>query len=290
MIKNNYKTKIAILICYFGKLPWFFNYFLKSVSFNPTIQFFLVVDDETCNLALPLNVKLIYRSLQEVSEIASEKMGFEVNIEYGYKLCDFKPAYGLLFSDLIIGYDFWGHADLDIIFGDIREFMTEEILQKHDLISVRPDWITGCFLLYRNNKKMNLLFENSKDYKKVFSSAVHYCFDETNFSHDAFNEGYSYSEIETEVESMMHVVKRLEANNYIFPYFDLHIVEGVPGNLKWIHGRMIYKNQFEILFYHMIEFKNTCKFKKSYTSIPDNFSLSPTRIYHHVNLKSRHVF
>ncbi|WP_370580690.1 DUF6625 family protein [Mucilaginibacter sp. FT3.2] len=30
---------IAIVICYFGKFPWWFSYFLRSFNYNPTVDF-----------------------------------------------------------------------------------------------------------------------------------------------------------------------------------------------------------------------------------------------------------
>src|ERR1700733_7487852 len=211
---------IALIICYFGKLPWYFDYFVHSCVYNPTVDFFIITDDTPKTKLLPDNVKLVRKTLDEVSLLATEKLGFTVKIASGYKLCDFKPAYGHIFSGLVKEYDFWGHCDIDIIFGDIREFITDELLENYDLVSVRHDWLSGCFLLYKNDDKMNTLFLHSKDYKKVFTSEKHYCFDETNFAHDAFTAGKPYKEIASEIESMTHVVKRMEAENAIKPFFD----------------------------------------------------------------------
>src|SRR5471030_363722 len=102
------ETSVALINCYFGKLPWYFDYFVHSCKYNPTIDFFIITDDRSRAAELPPNVKLIYKTLNDISLLASEKLGFAVNISYGYKLCDFKPAYGLIFSELLNGYDFWG--------------------------------------------------------------------------------------------------------------------------------------------------------------------------------------
>jgi hypothetical protein len=271
---------LALLVCYFGRLPWYFDYFVHSCKYNPTVDFFIVTDDTGYKKDLPPNVKLIKKTLEEISLLAAEKLGFPIHITYGYKLCDFKPAYGLIFSDILQTYDWWGHTDLDIIFGDIRNFMTDELFDNYDLVSVRPDWLPGCFLLFKNTDKINRLFTHSKDYKKVFSSDKHYCFDETNFAHDEFSDGLSYLEVETEIESMMHVVKRLEAISYIKPYFDLHIIEGVPGKLKWENGKMFYRGKYEVLLYHLIRLKKHYTPKKTDIVIPDSFTISPTKIYH----------
>jgi hypothetical protein len=273
------EKKLALLVCYFGKLPWYFDYFVHSCKYNPTVDFFTITDDTSFCKAVHPNVKLIHKTLDEISDLATEQLGFKVSLSYGYKLCDFKPAYGVIFSELLQGYDWWGHIDLDIIFGDIRAFMTDELLDNYDLISVRPDFLHGCFLLFKNVDKTNTLFTHSKDFKKVFSSDKHYCFDETNFAHDDFTDGKSYLEINTEIESMTHVVRRLETTGYIKPYFDLHIIEGVPGRLKWENGRLFYRGKYEVLLYHLIRLKKHYAPKTNRITIPDSFTISPTKIY-----------
>jgi hypothetical protein len=272
------QRSIVLITCFFGRLPWYFEYFVHSCSYNPTVNFIIITDDDTCRKPLPANVKLVHHTKEQVARLASEKLSFPVSMESGYKMCDFKPAYGLIFSEWLSAYDFWGHTDIDIIFGNIREFMTDNLMAEYDIISVRPDWITGCFLLYRNEERINKLFMNSRDYKKVFTSPVHYCFDETNFAHHAFSDGKSYLQIDTEIESMMHVVKKMEAANYLKPYFDLHIIEGLPGKLKWEGGKMYYRNKYEILLYHMIHFKKLGR-PQHKGRIPSSFCISPTKIY-----------
>jgi len=251
---------------------------LHSCSYNQTIDFIIVTDDQSNNSPKPKNVRIIYHTLEEINGLFSERLGFPVSIQNGYKLCDFKPAYGFLFYDLILGYDFWGHSDIDVIFGNIRNFITNEVLQVSDVISVRPDYITGCFSLFRNCDKVTRLFMQSKDYKRVFSDSRHYGFDETNFYHSDFSSGKRYDEIHSEIESMMHVVKRLENVGYIRPYFDLHIVEGRPGRLNWDKGILMYRNKYEALLYHLVKLKHVYNQKKTLRTMPDTFSITPTRI------------
>jgi hypothetical protein len=111
--------------------------------------------------------------------------------------------------------------------------MTDELLKEFDIISIRPDWIPGCFLLLKNTPNLKTLFQHSKDYKKVFTSQKHCCFDETNFAHSAFEKEKYYQDIQTEINSMIHVVKKMEEEQYIKPYFDSGMIEGgCPGQLK----------------------------------------------------------
>ncbi|HKJ33216.1 MAG TPA: DUF6625 family protein [Balneolales bacterium] len=269
--------KIVILICYYGKFPWYFPYFLHSCSYNPSIEF-IIISENCYDQELPKNVTIIKMSWEQIKKVIRKRLGFQVQIEVPYKLCDFKPAYGLIFPELIKGFDFWGHGDIDVIFGQIRNFITNKVLSTHDLISVRHDVLTGYFTLYRNSMKMNELFMQSKDYKKVFLSSKHYCFDETNFAFEAFKKGLPPEKVPSEIESMTHVVKKLHKKNYIKAYFDFHVIEGYPGKLKWERGTLTYKNEYEIILYHLVRFKKIC-IQTRLKKIPDAFHISPTRIY-----------
>jgi hypothetical protein len=142
--------KIILITCWYGDYPWYLPYYLHSCSFNPSVDFVIVTDNKHKITSLPDNVKIIYKKLDDIISETSAKIGFKINIDTPYKLCDFKPAYGFMFPDLIKDYDLWGHCDLDIIYGDIRAFFTNDFLDSYDYISVRHDYTTGCFALYRN--------------------------------------------------------------------------------------------------------------------------------------------
>jgi hypothetical protein len=158
--------------------------------------------------------------------------------------------------------------------------MTDELLNNYDVISVRPDWITGCFLLFRNTFDINRLFFQSKDFKKVFTKDDFFCFDETGYTHDQFSQGKPYYEVPCEIESMMHVVKKMENAGKLRAHFDLFIIEGTPGNLIWDKGKMYFKREFEILFYHLIFFKKKYSPSRPVSFLPERFRISPSRIYH----------
>ena len=261
-----------------GDLPWYTKYFFLTCGHNTDVDFYLICDEQYKH-ELPLNVKVIYKTLSEIGMTAKEKLALEIDIKYPYKLCDFKPAYGLIFNELIDGYDFWGYGDLDVVFGNIRGFITDDLLDTYDVISVRHDFLTGYFQLFRNNELTINLFKYSKDYRKVFTSDKHYCFDETNFAHKEFTENTPVPLIKCEIDSMMHVVKRLEEQGLIKPFFDFFVVEGLSGNLLWNNGKLYYKNKFEILLYHLIMFKKDGFEQRKFTQDAKRFRISETRIY-----------
>jgi hypothetical protein len=217
--------------------------------------------------------------MPEVEQLATDKLGFQVNLQFGYKLCDFKPAYGFLFSELLDGYDFWGQSDIDIIYGDIRGFITNEMLEQYDFISIRHDYTTGCFALYRNTGLLNTIFMRSKDYRLVFSSPNHFCFDECNFKHDLLTEGKSIFEIETDIESFTHIIKQAESSGEVKAHFDFILLEGVPGKIKFDKGKVTYRNKLEGILYHLYWLKRVYSPQRIPSVIPETYYVSPTRIY-----------
>lgn len=263
--------KIVLVNCYFGKFPWYFNFFLKSCQTNPTVDFIIFSDSEYDSY-LPDNVKIIPFNLMDFNSLASTKLGFNITVRKAYKLCDFKPAYGFIFSDYLSGYDFWGICDIDIILGRIREFMTEELLNEYDIINTRHDYLTGSFLLFRNIPSINNLFIKSKDYKKVFTTDKHYCFDECNFKHIEMEQGINIFEVTCEIESMEHLVRKEMELGSINVFFDFLVVDGLSGKLKWDNGLLSYNNKFEILLFHLIQYKSNILSKKHFwTNIPNIF-------------------
>lgn len=283
-------TKSVIIItCYFGKFPWYFSYFLHSCLYNPSIDFFIITDNRTAILDKPQNVKIVYKTLDDIKATASEKLGFTVNINDPYKLNDFKPAYGFLFPEIIEGYDFWGHSDLDVIYGNIREFLNNEMLNGYDFISPRHDYTTGCFCLYRNNEIMNTFFMRSKDYKLIFSNTKHYCFDECNFAWEGLAAGKSIFDLETEIESFTHLMKAAEITNEIKVHFDFILLEGKTGHVAFHNGKIIYKKQFEAILYHLVKLKQVYSPGRVPKNIPGTYYISPTRIYHYRKNKTQDV-
>jgi len=277
------KNTIAVIVCWFGEWPWYINYFLHSVNANTSVDFILI-SDLTPTVTLPANIKLIKKTLHDIQKTISHKLSIHANLTEPYKLCDFKPVYGLIFEEHLINYNFWGHCDLDIILGDIRGFITEDVLSTYDIISPYDKYITGCFALYRNNEKMKWLFSKSKDYKKVFEERLYYAFDECNALQFLLNRGHHLDSLESEIESMTHVVKKCEKTNEIKVLFQLYCIESVPGKIVWTNGRLVLNNTYELMAYHLFNFKHEpFLYIPSDTQIADSFYIHKHSISNYSN-------
>lgn len=168
------KYKIAMIIPYFGKLPSNFQLWVDSCKYNQTIDFILFTDDRT-KYNYPSNIKVNYMNFKEFVKIIQSNYDFRISINNPYKLCDFKPIYGFVLKQYIMEYDFWGYCDIDLILGNIRKFITDDILDKYDKILSR-----GHFTLFRNKDSINTIYSKdiNKKYKTVFTDYKNYSFDE----------------------------------------------------------------------------------------------------------------
>ncbi len=171
---QKYKNRLVLISCYYGSFPEWMDLWLLTCGWNPDIDFLLVSD-----LALPerpQNVHLLPLTMEELRERFSRVLGFDAALSTPYKLCDYKPLYGLAFREELKGYAFWGHCDLDIIWGRLGHFLTDEVLDVYPRIGV-----FGHCIAYRNDEEMNNLYRKEGaafPYMTVFRDDAHYGFDE----------------------------------------------------------------------------------------------------------------
>lgn len=177
--------KICIIGVYFGKFPNYFNLWLKSCKYNPTIDFLIFTDNKLENL--PSNVYVINITLQEMQCMAEDKLQMNISLGTPYKCCDYKPVYGIIFSDYCCKYDYWGHCDFDMIFGDIQSFIDKYELNKYD--KFLP---LGHLTLYRNTEECNFRYlitpKLGNSYKHSFSIDQTTQFDEIGGINAIYNE------------------------------------------------------------------------------------------------------
>lgn len=171
------KKTIKIINPYYGKWPVWFPMFLLACGHNPKFQFVIPTDCDIPN-KFPKNVQFIKSTLSDFEELASSTLNFPVSLSRPYKMCDFRPAFGLMYKDILRDADFWGHCDLDVIWGDIGKIITDDVLDSNDIISSREDRISGHFTLYRNTPLINNAFRAHPIWEKAMRSDTSYYFDE----------------------------------------------------------------------------------------------------------------
>lgn len=169
---------IIVIHPYFGNFPDMFPFWLESCKMNKTVDF-LIVTDQEISIDSP-NIIVYNSNLQEVKSKIENICGFPVWLEKPYKLCDFRPLFGCIFDSYTKKYDFWGYCDCDLIFGDIRHFLSNDVLNNYDYIL---GW--GHFHVQRTiDQKFEGVWKSARGlwknigWKEVFQSENNEWFDE----------------------------------------------------------------------------------------------------------------
>ncbi|MCQ4329941.1 hypothetical protein NAV34_11440 [Pseudomonas stutzeri] len=172
---------IIIIIPYFGKWPFWMPFFIESCRANPNINWLLLGDCAVLE-DLPNNVEQRFFAFLDYCAFVSECLGINFNPSNPYKLCDLKPALGFIHAEDVAGYDFWGFSDLDLIYGDLRSYFSDERLRKYKVLSTHQRRISGHFCLLRNEPELNSLFWKIPDFVRRAEDPKNHALDEGGFS------------------------------------------------------------------------------------------------------------
>lgn len=171
------KYKIILILPYFGRFNNYFPLFLESCRFNPTIDWMIFTDDKR-SFDYPTNVKVNYFSFGAFRDLIQSNYDFEISLTNPYRLCNFRPAFGDVFREYIKDYDFWGYCDNDLIWGNIRSFLSDEILDHYNRI-----FEFGHLSIIRNLPIYNEYYKFNDAYKLAFTEDYNLLFfDELGFT------------------------------------------------------------------------------------------------------------
>lgn len=164
---------IVLIFPYFGTLPVQYGMWRASVLQNPTVDFMFFTD---ADVEPAKNIIVHKMQFSDFQRIVQKAFDFPVVLDRPYKLCEYKQAYGYILKDYIKGYDFWGYGDLDLVYGDIRHFLTDDVLTRQFLLG----W--GHLTLLRNDEDATTYFMKRQngyhDYRDAFTTSKITYFDE----------------------------------------------------------------------------------------------------------------
>ena len=106
--------KAALILPWYGKLPWYWPLFEKSAQ---RMCFDVIVVAEHGFSVHGRNFRVAEMSLDELRARAESALGCKVRLDSGYKVCDLRPMFGIVFADLLSDYDYWAYGDCDVIYG-----------------------------------------------------------------------------------------------------------------------------------------------------------------------------
>jgi len=171
---------ILIIITYFGKWPEWFPIYLESCRQNPTIDWLFHTDCHFDTSQTP-NVRLKLTGKEDFIDLVNEKLGIRFMPGDPYKMCDLRPMTGVLYEEEITGYDYFGYGDIDLIYGDIRKFYTDKVLE-NNIISTHSWCISGHLALIKNEEWLRNAFRQIKKWKEIIEYPWPMRFDEDIFT------------------------------------------------------------------------------------------------------------
>ena len=263
------KNKVAFIIPYFGKFPDYFPLFLKSIE-DQAFDILLFSDNENPAPEIK-NLHAHKLSFNTIKQLITDKLQCPVNFNSGYKLCDFKPMYGLVFEEYLAPYHFWGTVDIDTIVGNFTNFLPDEILDTIDFYSGVKEYVSGSFFILRNNEKCNNLFKKSRDWQQVVTNPQHVSFDECGgHYYEALRAGKSIFELNTKIQSFTEVVLAEEKAGNIRAVFTNSILEPKGMQPVTIQKNKVLYGDKEYLMIHFIYYKTKYYFytKTNITTTP----------------------
>lgn len=213
------EKKCILILPYFGKFKNYFQLFLDSCKYNHKYNW-LIITDCIEDFDFPSNIKKINMSFNEMKKIFQSKFDFKISLKEPYKLCDFKPAYGYIFEEYIEGFEYWGHCDCDMLFGDLDKFLPKLFESEYDKI-----FCGGHLTIYKNSQINNRKFmsknhQNLYLYKCALANPEGFAFDEAIYANNVhrlflelnckcFEEDISFN---TSTESYMFKRKPFDKN------------------------------------------------------------------------------
>ncbi|KQU97358.1 DUF6625 family protein [Devosia sp. Root105] len=173
--------RLVLFTPWFGPWPVWINLYLESCRRNSEVDW-LIHTDQDLPENRPDNVHFIPISLTEFCDTISRAIGVPINAPNAYKLNDLKPMLGHAFASEISNYRSFGYADLDVIFGRIRHFYTDDLLDRYDAISGLAGHLSGHLAVFRNSPENRFAYQRGRHWREAASSFYHIGFDEGAFS------------------------------------------------------------------------------------------------------------
>lgn len=286
-------NKACIIICYFGRLPDWFHYWLKSAELSG-LDFLLVTDADLATYNAPNNLKIVNTSFSELIAKFSRIAAFEkpaVHLD-PYKLCDFKPMYGEAFNNEISEYSHWGFGDVDLIFGNVFKASSQNLLD-YDFVSFMPDRASGHLCLIRNTPSLKSSWRMIPNFPDLVFSPNHKGLDEHQWSGVFIPRSFR--------QRITHFCRRLNGfnpkvyavNHGVTPHSNQPWLTGdhnYPTRFEWNNGEVISDDGYKLPYIHFMNWKSNkwrpnrydeslfSDFSHIDTLVTDHFSITPQGI------------
>lgn len=167
------RPSMCLVVPYFGTRPGYLPLVLRSMAANPDVTWLFMTDAPLPGA--PANVRVELTSFAAFADRIRRHFDFPVCIDDPYKACDYRPAFGEIFASELAGFDFWGHSDVDVLFGRIRDELPDAAFEADKVL------VQGNFALYRNTPETAAWYRHEvggASYRRAFTTPRAAHFDE----------------------------------------------------------------------------------------------------------------
>jgi hypothetical protein len=260
---------IAIIVFFFGAKPWYENLFLSSCKRNPSITFLYFSDSLQTDIQSE-NIKRIPFSIDNFNDLATGKLGFQVKVKSGLKICDLRPAFGVIFEDYLECYEFWGYADTDLIFGDIRSFFPDSYLDSFDFFSVGERYPSGFFAVFRNAKSINELFMQCQDFQELIEHDENTLFEECGGYYAEVMSGINICDTDCPFDTLHHLL--VKNSSVVRSSFRHLALEDAIGKMVLRNNTLIC-GEHHLLLFHLTKMKSNFFVRRRFLNAFDSLRI-----------------
>lgn len=245
--------KIKIIIPYFGKLHPLFEIYFLGIQKNEKFDFLLITDQVLEYKSLP-NLEIVILTFTEFVEKTNSKI--DVQPKSPYKLCDFKPFYGIIFEDYLKGYDYWGYSDIDMILGDLDPIYYIASKNSYDKILD-----LGHLSFYKNIDTVNFFYKIKRNienqYKYLLNSSIIWVTDES-YSNIIFGVNRVLTEFGMKLYSSRDLF--FDTSAFVNEFTDSNKEKINPGFIEYKNNKLFFVslsnkkiNKKEIIYSHFLK-------------------------------------
>lgn len=267
---------IILIVPYFGKWPIWFEAYLVSIKKNNTINWLFITD---CEIPVnkPINAQFKSITLKDFNDNVNKELNLNIPLS-ARKICDLRIAFAQIFRREILDYDFWGYCDVDIIWGDIRKFITNEKLQNFEIISSRKENTSGHFTVFKNINKVNSFYCKIPNYNNLLEHPLLQRLDEDVLTRELKRQGGL--KISWNITLLNHDKQQRAHQEY---YLD---------KWRWQDGKLIDNiTQEEVMYLHFINWKRTMKYSEvCYKDDPQLFYISFNGMHYQLHTSAQKIW